>query len=805
MLSSSNDQLVSREPALPGLAILLNAERFARLWAIEQSLPQRPAATMQYVRYKPGRRCIAVYLMSTDSTEYQVVVTAFNRDGWHKHIHTFDGTTCDTNPHRDTDLTDAWISVATFPRDRKIRLLEAFRHPDETRNFVRSFVNKQIDDDHFRVQCVAYKPGRRAVFDVQTSSDHRYAVKVIESSEFEQARRPAEAWEHIRWQLSDRRVELPELIRADQKRRILVSRWLKGRNLAEQMSSVLQSESDPYFRVGTALGELHRSEPAGLIKSRDTVLNSPYSRLASDVATLVPSLSKNARFFANEIEKRIAVHSHLQTPIHGDFYAKQICVDDHSIGILDFDQSRYGSPLQDVGNFIAKVIWNSYRGDFTADQVAEIEDAFRQGYISRCGDLDEAAVELQVAAGLFKCMTHPFRSGMDNWHDHIANILELVSERFERHRTDDRLTPRDSTNAKRPSTALNKSPAPSMFKQQLLRDVPTTWMANALICERARERILRCCPEFSGLDERLVVDHIEPVQVKAGRRCLIRYDLRVAQSQSPDQKISILGKLRFKGVDRHGYSVQQQLHKQGFNELNPNGVSVPRTLGIDPETRIWYQACVPGRSLEQLVASQEETIQPEASKRIAEALATLHCESMIRRCRAWTIDDEVQSLTQRLQSVACKHPGHKAAIGKLIDLANRLSRWLVKEPSVVIHRDFHPSQILLTDEKLYLLDFDLCSYGPAALDAGNFLAHLWELSIRCSQQSSIWMNEATKFLESYQQTLSPGEPIPCNLNAWSWLAFVRHVWISTQISDRAATTGAVIEKALEMVDDLSSS
>ncbi|MGB7346177.1 MAG: phosphotransferase [Pirellulaceae bacterium] len=801
MLSSSNDQLVARESKLPGLAILLNADCFARLWSVEQSLPQQPAATIQYVRYKPGRRCIAVYLMRIHTAEYQVIATAFNRDGWLKHTRTFDGTTCDTNPNSRSNLTDAWVSAAKFPKDRKLRLLEAFRHPKDARNFARSFVNKEIDDDQFQVECVAYKPGRRAVFDVQTSSDHRYAVKIIESSLFEEARQPAEAWEQRRRQLSDLGVDLPQLTRADTKRKMLVSRWLSGRNLAEQMS-VSRLDADLFFRVGSALGELHCGGPAGLIQSRDSGLGDSFSRLANDVATLVPRLSRDVHLFANGIEKGLSLLPKVHVPIHGDFYAKQICIDDNSIGILDFDQSHYGVPLQDVGNFIAKVIWNAYRGDFASDQVAEIEDSFRQGYVSRCGDLDRAEVELHVAAGLFKCLTHPFRRGMDNWQEHIANVLDLVSERFGRHRRDPRVTSRGYTNTKRPSLQHEENPSPSTLKQQLLRDVPMAWMASALISERARERILGCCPDLRKFGERLEVDRVEPVRVKPGRRCLIRYDLRIAQSQSPDQTMSILGKLRYKGVDKHGYSVQQQLHDQGFNDSNPNGIAVPRTLGINPETHIWYQACVSGRSMEQLVACQDETIFPEASERIATALTTLHCESKVRPCKLYTSDDEVASLIGRLQSVACEHPSYEAAIGELIARANRLSKCLVREPSVAIHRDFHPSQVLLTTERLYLLDFDLYCYGPPTLDAGNFLAHLWELSIRNSEQSSIWMNEATKFAESYHATFYPGHLSQHDLNAWSWLAFARHAWISTQIPGRSATTGAVIDAALKIVSDL---
>ncbi|MGF1667047.1 MAG: aminoglycoside phosphotransferase family protein [Acidimicrobiia bacterium] len=58
--------------------------------------------------------------------------------------------------------------------------------------------------------------------------------------------------------------------------------------------------------------------------------------------------------------------------------------------------------------------------------------------------------------------------------------------------------------------------------------------------------------------------------------------------------------------------------------------------------------------------------------------------------------------------------------GTLID---RLAR-LPAAPSVLVHRDLHPGQLVAHDGGLFILDLDTCSIGDPAIDVGNLAAHL---------------------------------------------------------------------------------
>ncbi|MCA9138652.1 MAG: aminoglycoside phosphotransferase family protein [Planctomycetales bacterium] len=786
-LSNSDTEFVARETEIPGLKLLMDPGRVAQIWCKDHQGIDPASASIKYIRYKPGRRCIVVYHLVTCRGDVQIVATAYDRQGWNKHLRTFDDSTCDTNPLAADQFAKLWISVAQFPRDRKLRALESLRRSETAKNTLERLLKEEADDRVFRMQCVGYKPGKRAVFDVQMSGGRRFAVKLFDSQSFEPSRYLTQAWSNVGKELHDLGVAMPELIRVNSKQRILVTRWLAGNTLACEMASQ-QSCPKSMRDAGRALRIMHDTKVKHLLGNRGRGETKTLRHLAADIGLLVPSLKRTADSLAKELETRLVKTPSIELPIHGDFYAKQVCIDEGVTGIIDFDQSQIGDPIRDVGNFIAKLVFSSYRGDFPTDRLTEFEQQFIDGYCGKSQNRDLATLDLNVAAGLFKCVTHPFRCGMANWHDHLANIMELAADRISR------LPKLRSLRSQNHASCFPDSNC----RLDLLRDVPEAWMANALIPERARQNILQHIPSLAQYGRRLDVDDIVILRCKPKRRCLIRYDLRIDQSQSPNQKLSILGKLRFKGVDRHGYLVQQQLFERGLNQWNPHGVSVPETLGIAADSRMWFQKIVPGKSLEQLITHDDEGLFESAVDRIAHSLLMLHRTPVSIPAKNYTVADEVESLASRLRFVAREQPRHSDVIEELIARAIGLECQLALEPCGPIHRDFHPAQVLVTSDRLNLLDFDLYCHGPIMLDAGNFLAHLWELGIRNPHQAARWEQAADRFGSVYCRISCSSQQ---NLERWAWLAFARHIWISTQIPDRSGVTeeliGAVVRRAAD--------
>lgn len=797
MLSTHNLALVQRERDVPGLAVLLDPAAFADAWRAHRELPYQPAATIDYIRYKPGRRCIVMYSITAGDRRYTVVATAHNRKGWRKQVHRRDASD-DTHPEIPEDLAAVWVTAAEFPCDRRLRSLQEVRTPELAEEFFRRFVDRKITQE-FRYRRVAYKPARRAVYCVRSSASRRYALKFFDESSFEPSKRRMLSWHRCRRDLMKRGVDLAKLLRATSGRRITVSRWLGGENLAEAMMTGDLSDQI-YRRVGGALAELHQSHPPDLTKGSGPGCSNRLLRLAEDAGFLVPHLRDALHFYAHEIQAQLNALPTVLTPIHGDFCTKQLCIRKQSIGVLDFDASVLANPLRDVGNLIAKLIWNAQRGEFTPDTADRVEAEFLRGYASRRGTVSAAELDLHIAAALFHCITSPFRSGLDDWPHHMASVLEFVGQRFDRFRCR-----HDRAGATRSAQLVpNAAPAagstPSSAIEQILQEVPTPWMANALIPQRAKERLVACCPDLRPYGPRLELERVESLRYKPGRRCLIRYDIRVGQSQAADLQFSVIGKTRFKGVDQHSFDTQTDLFKAGLNEGNSDGVAVPKPLGIDPGARTWFQEYVPGEAVEEMTTSSAD--RSEIPRRIASALVSLHRTDIQRPLRRYTREDELTSLCQRLRDVIAMSPHLESSINEVVLRAAKIAERLSCDQQHGIHRDFYPAQVLATPRHIYLLDFDLYCQGPMMLDAGNFVGHLRELAIRSPELAAGCQAAADAFLIAYRDLVGDTNGQLQSLEAWTWMTLARHIWIATRIPGRAERIEELISTVIQDAERL---
>lgn len=780
MLPSYDLSLVQRDRGLPGLELLLDAEAFTA--SLSAVLPWQPSRNLsiRYLRYKPGRRCIAMYEAGQEDGQERFVAIAHDQDSWRKHCQTYDDGTSDTHPRSRDEFAKRMISVVKFPRDRKLRFLHEMQSPETARDLIRRFTGSE-NCQH--LECVAYKPGRRAVFAVTMSSGEKYAIKMFQRKSLSAAADRSRAWEEQRAALMRSGVVLPELVRVDSKRGVLVSRWVPGDSLGDQ---IRQSSTVHATLSGTGqlLWQLHRSRPDLRHHAWHPTPNS-WSRYADHIGFLDPTAGVLANHCAARIANGVVNQSGPMSPIHGDFYAKQICVGDATQGVFDFDQSTYGDPFCDLGNFIGKLYWNAIQGEIDLGEIDALQNAFLSGY--GLGDADhQDSLEFWTAAGIFKCATHPFRTGMSDWPKAMHTLLNWVDQKLD---SADSALPSARSHPSKSRTDVVRNKPPGLAKR-LIRDLPASNLASILHPHQAAAVLVDAIAEFKG--KPVEVLRVTPQSYKSGRRCVIRFDLCIPQSQTLDQYRSIVGKMRFKGVDRHGYEVQRQLYQNGFDGKRFSGVSVPRTLGISDRYRTWFQEYVDGVALQTLCQQGEVGQLFEAQREISRALNLIHQEQIARPLRQHTVVDEMKFLSDRLKETAEHSPELSREIKHVIDLAGLVAPRLSTSPIVPIHRDFHPAQVVVAAGRLYLLDFDLYCRGPQLLDAGNYLAHLAELAIRYPDQSQRWETAADHFTRHYVKTSKHIHEQMDSLKAWTWIALARHIWISRRLQDRHWTTRDVI-------------
>jgi aminoglycoside phosphotransferase (APT) family kinase protein len=256
---------------------------------------------------------------------------------------------------------------------------------------------------------------------------------------------------------------------------------------------------------------------------------------------------------------------------------------------------------------------------------------------------------------------------------------------------------------------------------------------------------------------------------------------------------TIIGKARAKGTDRTTYRLVETLRQAGFDESAADRICVPRPLGTVLAWQMWFQEKVAGVSATPLLAGPEG---PQFARRIAEAIHKLH-RAGVATHRCHTVDDEMQILAERFRDLARERPEWSFRLERIVDACGRLAASAPAPDTCGIHRDFYPDQVLITDERLYLLDLDLYCWGDPALDVGNFRAHLIEQALR-TRGNPAALEKVEELLTGRYLELS-GARLDEAINIYTTLSLARHISISTRLPDRRPFTEQLLELCEERV------
>jgi aminoglycoside phosphotransferase (APT) family kinase protein len=154
------------------------------------------------------------------------------------------------------------------------------------------------------------------------------------------------------------------------------------------------------------------------------------------------------------------------------------------------------------------------------------------------------------------------------------------------------------------------------------------------------------------------------------------------------------------------------------------GLAVPRLVHADIDAGILEWDQLEGRALADLLTDSHVPQRALArhGAAVARAIAALHAKTVLPD--SVTSHDAVAEVATTLEWVEAARAFTGAAFG---DAEGEWVDALLASPSlepVLIHRDLHDGQILLTDERAGLLDLDNVATGEAALDLANLLVHL---------------------------------------------------------------------------------
>lgn len=324
-------------------------------------------------------------------------------------------------------------------------------------------------------------------------------------------------------------------------------------------------------------------------------------------------------------------------------------------------------------------------------------------------------------------------------------------------------------------------------------DPTMPWLEAAVDLETAGPHIVAALAERQAVPQGARLAQATLRRHKRGRRALIGYTVTDGES---GWRCQALGKTRARGLDTRTPRVVDAIRAAWDRPGRTHGAAVPPMLGIVPEYHLWLQGEVPGRPGWVALSAPDG---PTAAARIGSALAQLHDLAPLSERRHET-GEEFAIVEAKLIGLARARPDLEVRIGALLAAMSQLVARVDRSPTVGLHRDFYPDQVMVGD-RVYLLDLDLYAQGEPAIDLGNFIAHLTEFDLRTERQTRPLQSLREGFLDGYRSI----RPAPSDraIRVFEAVTLARHIALAASFPERVHTTEALLRMAEATTKELS--
>jgi aminoglycoside phosphotransferase (APT) family kinase protein len=532
MLSAADRAIVERDPALPGLSLVLDADALAaRL--------DTPYVAHAYLRYKPKTSCIAAFLPNDLSLPFAIM--AYPRSRFEVIRQRTEWFKAAVPAELIEDVCMARVPMAL---DRGLKGAACMASPARAAKILHRLA--RLRDENAALRVLRYKPGRRLVFRADSDGHPVALVKAYSSGDFVNAMVGA---------IAAAALGGPQVLGMDPGRHIIATAWIEGRPLCPAEGALV--DHGAIREVGTRLAELHavglrpphregrKSERAGIAAHLEALRN------------LDPVLAREVAPVALEVADGLSHKVGDACLIHGDFSADQVVLARCGPVLVDWDSAASGDPARDLATFFARLDAHALDGIVTADEAESAQASLAEGYSVRAGSLPE---RLRI--------------------QHAAALLALLSEGFRRRRPD---WPRRAEGLLKRAEGLLAAATRSRGASG--RTIPHLDAALNTVVMRGRLSKILDAPAAA-------LDLAEPelVRLKPGARALVRY-----RASLGGRRLDLVGKIRAKGTDRRTPALHDVLRAAGLDGEAPHGVGVPSSRGVIDDMHLWLQDAVPGR------------------------------------------------------------------------------------------------------------------------------------------------------------------------------------------------------------------
>jgi aminoglycoside phosphotransferase (APT) family kinase protein len=423
VISRDDAALAASDPALPGLATVLDDERIAA--ALRERLPSARIgnAARTYARYKPGRGCVVAYQLELGGSRLDVYARAHTRESFASCAHEpSDGRRAGTPLGSSVGLEEAAVVIRPFTSDCLIEALRDLWDEERRRELLAELLPDERSLWSAEVETLRYWPERRFTCCLRVGGEPRAVLKAYAEAPYSKAAGAVAAFRDCS------APRIPPLLARSDHRRILVFEWFPGERLDRAMAA---SRVDPreLERVGWALAELHL-HPNGGLQDKDPRDRAAFlEKRAIWLAAVDEALAPRATRLGKRLAASIAAAPSQQRAIHGDFSPAQVLLTAAAPVIIDLDDAGRGDPARDLGSFAAQLERRAVDGEISPAQVEPFRDALLSGYEARGGaQVDPAQVRLWTAVELFARAPGAFRRRGTEWRRRVRALVTRADE-----------------------------------------------------------------------------------------------------------------------------------------------------------------------------------------------------------------------------------------------------------------------------------------------------------------------------------------------------------------------------------------
>jgi aminoglycoside phosphotransferase (APT) family kinase protein len=212
---------------------------------------------------------------------------------------------------------------------------------------------------------------------------------------------------------------------SSERHRVVAYDWCSGEPLRDLLEAPELAEHS-IRAVGFALAELHDHDPTELPERSAERELAATLRAVDLLEHLLPSLDPLARGVFERLAAR-TVEPADAVSLHGDFYGKQVLIEDDQITFLDLDSAGRGDPSIDLANFLAHLERDEALGALPRGRAATAGALLLDGYAEKTR---KAPTDLSVplVRSLLRLSTYPFRRRLDDWPAATEILLARADE-----------------------------------------------------------------------------------------------------------------------------------------------------------------------------------------------------------------------------------------------------------------------------------------------------------------------------------------------------------------------------------------